>query len=203
MDIREFDTPDFLSSGTSAEEIHGKMLEMMPSNMDKTEGGVLWDLTYPMALALSEVVEFYIVETIKNVFPMWAEGRMLDHHGQNRGLARKAAVAATGTVNIVGKAGYTLSAGTVLSTTGVDESETVLFELVDEVVLDEYGSAKANIVAVELGEVGNVAAGRINRLDIPDENILNIENAEPTSGGLDAEDDEDYRERLRQKAFGE
>lgn len=195
MDVQEFKVPDFLS-GNSTEEIHEAMLEQLPENMDKTEGGIPWDLTYPTALVVSEVVEFVLTEAIKNMFPMWAEGEMLDYHGQNRGMARKTAEQATGSVKIIGTANYVIEEGTVLSTTGVDEDETVLFQTVEEATIGEDGSVMVGIIAVEAGTVGNVAVGRINRLDIPDENILSVENIEAVSGGLDEEDDDDYRERL-------
>lgn len=194
-DIQNFEAPQFLSN-SSAEEIHSNMLSQLPENMDQTEGGIPWDLTFPSALVISEAVEFVLVELVKNFFPMWAERIMLDYHGQNRGLARKSAGYATGVVTITGKAGYMLNQGAILTTTGINESETILFETTEEAVIGEDGTVDVNVMAVIAGSSGNVAAGRIDRLDIPDENIVSVVNADPTTGGLDIESDDDYRLRL-------
>lgn len=190
----EFVVPAFLQdSGT--DKIHQRMLSHIPDYMDKTEGGVPWDLTYPSALEISETVEFVILEAIKSMFPMWASGTILDYHGQNRGMKRKQAAKATGSVTFHGTAGYTIPAGTVLSTTSEDGSATVLFVTVEDCLLNEEGVAEAAVEAVEAGTSGNVAVGRINRLDKSDSKVLSLENAEATSGGLDMEDDEPYGER--------
>lgn len=194
--MAEFVTPDFLSD-SSADDIHARMLENLPKNMDRTEGGFLWDMTYAPAQELSETVEFVVVEAIKSMFPIWAEGKMLDYHGKNRGIVRRDATRATGMVTFHGNAGTEIPARTLLYTTSDGEDdETILFETLYEGVIGTNGQIDIEVEAVDAGSLGNVAAGRINRMDITDENILSLQNNAATSGGYDVEDDESYRERL-------
>ena len=194
--MAEFVTPEFLeNSGT--DEIHARMLSNIPDNMDKTEGGIVWDMTYTPALEISETVEFVIVEAIKNLFPRWAEGHMLDYHGENRGLARKEAAKARGEVTFTGTAGHVVPVGTILTTSGEDEDdETVMFITLEEAKLNDDGIAVVAVEAVDAGSSGNVAAGRINRLDMSDSEVLSIANHSATTDGTDIEDDDSYRERL-------
>lgn len=193
--IHEFEIPKFLSN-SSVDEIHGRMLNDLPANMDRTAGGFPWDLTHPNALLMSELVEFVLVEALKSMYPMWAEGVMLDYQGQNRGLMRKSAEYATGAVTITGTAGYVIEAGTVVTTTGINEIETILFKTLEEAVIGDDGTVEVNVRAVTIGALGNVAAGRIDRFDVPNENVISVINAKPTTGGTDTESDDDYRNRL-------
>lgn len=194
--MAEFVTPDFLeNSGT--DEIHARMLSNIPDKMDKTEGGIVWDMTYTPALEISETVEFVIVEAIKNLFPRWAEGHMLDYHGENRGLTRKDAAKSRGEVTFTGTAGHVIPAGTLLSTSSEDEDEeTIMFVTLEDAKLNDDGTAVAAVEAVDAGASGNVAAGRINRLDMSDSEVIALANQSATTDGTDVEDDESYRERL-------
>ena len=76
-----YETPEFLQ-GQSAEEIHRRMLDNLPSGIDKSEGNIPWDFTRPPALEKAEMVEFTINETIKLMFPQWSYGEWLDLHGE-------------------------------------------------------------------------------------------------------------------------
>ena len=194
-EIIDFEIPDFLK-GHSAKEIQERILANITDKMDKSEGGVLWDITFPSALVIAETVEYVCVEMLRNLFPMWAEGKILDYHGENRGLTRKPAVKAVGTVKFTGKDGTKIARGTRVATTAMDASETiVIFETVEAVVIDG-GVAVAGVRAIIAGVDGNVAAGRIDRLDILDENISTVTNEESAYGGLDEEEDDDYRQRI-------
>lgn len=194
--MAEFIIPAFLSN-SSAADIHGRILANIPAKFDKTEGGIVWDMTYANAMEIAETVEFALVELIKSMFPMWAEGQMLDYHGQNRGLIRRSAVRAKGTVVICGTAGHVIPAGTLLSTTSDDDDdETILFVTLEDGEISNDTTVEVAIEAVDVGAAGNVAAGRINRLDVTDADVLSLANQVATSGGLDTEDDESYRARL-------
>ena len=58
-------------------------------------------------------------------------------------------------------------------------------------------SVDAPIEAVEAGSAGNVAAGTITVIVDPISGIESVNNAEPTSGGQDAEADEELRYRAK------
>ena len=191
--MAEFVVPAFLSD-SSTDEVHARMLANVPDRFDKTQGNFVWDITRTPALELAEAVEFVLLEVIKSMFPMWAVEKMLDYHGDNRGLVRRAAYKASGIVTFYGTPGYLIPAGTLLSTTSEEDEDTILFVTVEDGEITEDGVNVA-VEAVEAGASGNVAAGRINRMDTTDENVLSLTNVVATSGGLDMESDESYRER--------
>lgn len=196
--MSDFVIPEFLeNSGT--DEIHARILSNISDRIDKTKGGIVWDMTYPPALEISETVEFVIVEAIKSMFPMWAEGHMLDYHGSNRGIVRRDAAKARGEVRFTGTIGHLIPAGTLLSTTSENDDETIMFITLDDGKLADVngtGVADVAVEAVDAGASGNVAAGCINRLDVTDSEVLSVSNTVSTTGGIDIEDDESYRERL-------
>ncbi|CAK7059545.1 MAG: hypothetical protein EUB_03427 [Eubacterium sp.] len=117
-DIKKFEIPDFLKN-ESEEEIHKEMLEIISKivpDMDLTEGSVAWDFTRPTAKEKSRMVNFNLIELIKNFFPMWAYSDSLDNLAFTRGIERKPAVNATGTVTVTGKTGTIIPDGFQFST---------------------------------------------------------------------------------------
>ena len=59
----EFTKPDFLEDNT-AEEIHERMMEDLPADIDDMPGGFPFDFTMPAALEKAELIEFYLVRTV-------------------------------------------------------------------------------------------------------------------------------------------
>ena len=90
MDIPEFTLPDWLT-GCDSDTIQKRMMESLPPDIDKTEGGFPWDFTAPTALEISEILQFHIPETLKLMHPMWAYGKWLDYHAAAACTARDVA----------------------------------------------------------------------------------------------------------------
>ena len=193
-EIKEFVIPDFLKNH-SAREIVERILANIPDKMDKTEGGVLWDLTYSPSLVMAEVIEYVLVELLRNMFPMWAEGVMLNEHGRVRSIPRKSAQRATGVVTFDGVDGAEIPAGTKVATTATSADDSVVLYRTVESAVISGNAANVRIEAVYAGLEGNVAAGRVDRLDVPTSGIVGVINAEAITGGLDEENDDDYRQR--------
>ena len=194
-DIKDFVEPDFLS-GQSVEVIMARMLALLPDTLDKSEGGIIWDLLYPVAFEKAQAIEFTLLEAVKNMFPMWAYGDMLDYHGSVRSIERKAAVAATGSVKFYGSDGVIIEAGTVLMTTPAKYGEESISFQTTQATTISGGTASAAIKALVAGASGNVAAGSINRFDDAPDGVTAVTNTAATSGGLDEESDDDYRDRI-------
>lgn len=128
-DIKEFALPEFLKD-QSETEIHKEMLEMLKAyvpDMDLTEGSIAWDFTRPTAKEKAMMVNFILVEAIKNTFPMWAYGQSLDYLGLSRGIYRKPAVAAHGTLTVVGKKDTEIPAGFVFTTEAELDRSSIFF----------------------------------------------------------------------------
>lgn len=201
LEAEEFTIPDFLEN-SSEDEIHKKMLDNLPEDIDKSEGGFPWDFTRPTAIEISELKEYVLVEVLKSLFPSTCEeSYLLDLHGNSRGITRREAVNATGSVTVTAAAGTVIPLGYIFSTEADDDGNTVSFISTEEVTVDSSGICKVPVEAEEGGAEGNVLPNTVV-LQVGDEtgNILDditaVTNPESMSGGLDEEDDDDYRERI-------
>lgn len=197
-DIKDFILPDFLKD-QSETEIHKEMLEMLKSyvpDMDLTEGGIAWDFTRPTAKEKAMMVNFILVEAIKNTFPMWAYGQSLDYLGLSRGIYRKPAVAAHGTLTVVGKKDTEIPMAFVFTTEAELDHSSILFKTLRDHVIPETGTIDIEVVAVNPGTSGNVASNKIVMLSKPIQGVESVTNKDPTLGGSDVEEDEALRTRI-------
>ena len=70
----EFDTtytpPDILND-MDEETIHSRMLSVIPNNLDKTEGGFVYDFTMPTAIEKADAM-IILNEIVQLFFPEWS-----------------------------------------------------------------------------------------------------------------------------------
>lgn len=130
----------------------------------------------------------------------YATGDALDLLVALIGVPRKDAEKAIGTATFsrasAATQDYTIPSGTKVQTENVDP---VTFVTTEEVVLaNGTTSIDAVIEAVEAGQNGNVAAGTITVLLSSVPGVESVTNAAETSGGADAESDDELRERARE-----
>ena len=195
-----YEAPEFLL-GQSADEIHARMLENLPTGIDKGEGNIPWDFTRPSALEKAEMVEFTLNETIKLIFPQWSYGRWLELHGEKENVIRRASNHASGTLNVTGAVGTVIPSGYQFAT-AADITASVIFEASGGAVLDgepdENGMVtnSIDIRAVEGGTNGNVDADSIKLMVTPLKGIAKVSNPEPMTGGTEEERDEEYLVRI-------
>ena len=191
----EFTMPDFLEDN-SAEEIHERMMNNLPDDIDDMPGGFPYDLTMPAALEKDELINFHLVRSLMIAYPQYAWGEWLDLHGQQVHLKRHQPVAATGQILVTGTPETEIEAGTVFCTPSVDDEPTLDFESTEDAVIGEDGTVLINIVAVEAGKDSNVAANTITLMESPLEDVTEVINPEALSGGTDEESDDDYYDRI-------
>lgn len=201
LEAEEIILPGFLQN-SSEDEIHGKMLDNLPEDIDKSEGGFPWDFTRPTAIEISELKEYVFVELLKSLFPSTCEeSYLLDLHGQTRGLARRESVNAAGHVTVTAATGTVVPVGYMFSTEADEDGNTVSFLSTEEITVDSSGTASVPVEAEEGGTEGNVLPNTVV-LQIGDEagnmieEITSVTNPEGISGGIDEEDDDEYRERI-------
>lgn len=195
MAIPEFNPPSWLHD-QDAETIHQRMMENLPADIDDTEGGFPWDFTKPTALEIAELLEFFLVETIKIMFPMWAYDEWLDIHARGSGIKRKAANSAYGVLEITGTPGTHIPAGFIFAVPSDGNSPAVEFAAQEEGYIAEDGTLTIGVVAVEPGTNGNVPAGTITIMAQPIKGITSITNPQKTSGGTAEENDDSLRQRI-------
>lgn len=134
----------------------------------------------------------------RQVFPQTAEGQALELHAQQRGLSRKGAAPAKGSLTFSRRFPLAYSvpipAGTVCAVPGSGGPRYVTSEAAQLAV----GSTSVTVPAQaqEAGAGHNTAANTVQVLVTPPAGIQYVDNPVPFVGGADAEDDLALRQRL-------
>lgn len=191
----DFEIPSFLGS-SDEDEIHEGLLSSLPNEYDKSEGQVLYDITRPTANITSLIRGYEIPEALKLIWPRFANGIYLDYHAETRGMTRKEATYATGTLTISGKAGTTIPIGSVFSTETKNNVASVDYATTVAKVIGEDGTVDVVARAVFPGSDGNAGANQITIKSNEIDDISAVTNNEPFTGGYDEEDDESLKARL-------
>ena len=160
------------------------------------------DIGIRLKVLAGEVYSLYSgVEWLKRQsFPQTAQQEYLDMLAVQRGLARKQAVPASGSLTF-GRSSplpydVQIPAGTVCSTAG---EEGVRFATLQDAVLPaQQLSVTAAAGAQEGGRHTNAAAGVVGVMMTPPAGIETVVNGTAFTGGADAETDEELRQRLLQ-----
>lgn len=195
MAIPQFVVPSWLND-QDAETIHKRMMDALPADIDDTEGGFPWDLTKPSALEKAEMLEFHLVQTLKIIFPAWADGAWLDLHAKARGLTRKPPNKATGTLLVTGVSGTTIPAGFRFASPAKGSAAAIEYEAVERFDIAESGMVEVQIRAIEAGIIGNVPAGAVTLMMTPLKGITSITNQAQITGGTAEEEDDALRTRI-------
>ena len=181
----------------TVEEIYREMAAAF-AEATGTEVAGSGDLAARLYAVAAQIYAMYVqaqwVE--RQCFPQTAEGEDLDRHAALRGLERREAAKAEGSIQFsVDTASATdrpIPAGTVCMTAGL-----VRFETVEEGTLPAGElTTLVRARAVEAGAAGNAAAGTILSLAVAPVGVSRCVNPEGFSGGTDRESDEALRERV-------
>ena len=190
----ELTIPDFLQE--DEETIHRRMLEKAPPGISTKEGDFFWDATRPTAIEKAELVQLKLQHFLRLCFPQTSYGQYLDFLGEMKGVFRRPATPATGTVIFTGQPGTVIPAGFVVLTEATGPSPAIEFQTKERVQIGEDGAVTVTAECLESGTIGNVAANTITLLSEPINGIASVTNPEPFTGGTGVEDDESYRERV-------
>ncbi len=173
----------------TVESIRKDILERIDLELSKETGsflyqivsGISWRIwnTYQSMNALLPIA--YVNET---------SGEYLDKRCEEVGIVRKPGTKASLKLNFVGTPGLTIPAGTVFLTT-----DELGFTLDDSVVISEEGTGGGWATALEIGEVYNIAAGKITKMYVHLSGLTTYTN-EAASGGENRESDVDLYGRL-------
>ncbi len=192
----DFETPDFLTD-VDVDSIHEKALQQLPLDIDKAEGGFVWDLTRPSAYIAAELLEFYFPNLLQLMFPQWSTGQYLDFHGTMAQVNRREAQYANVELLIKGEPGTIIPAESTFSTATVsDEDEPVEFQISEQTFIGEDGTVTVSATAVNPGRESNVAEGTVTIMGKPITGVTSVTNPAKASGGTDEEDDETFRVRV-------
>ena len=133
----------------------------------------------------------------RQIFPSTAVGEYLDRHAAQRGITRKEAVRAAGTVRFYPEqeshGSITIPAGTQVCTgTGMKRFTTDS----DAVLSSSASSVQAAVTAAEPGADYNALSGAVNVIVTPVLGIGSVSNTSAFTGGADAESDDELRARV-------
>ena len=128
-------TPPSFLQGQTVDDIHRRMMNALPDDIDKSEAQIPWDFTRPAAIEKAEFVEFELNETIKLMFVHWSYGPWLDLHAEGEGLTRRQANRASGYLTVKGRPGITIAQGFQFATPA-NLTASVIFEATEAVTLD-------------------------------------------------------------------
>lgn len=179
------------------EEIYAGLASEFQSRTGKSVGASS-ELAVRFYAVAAQIYTLYVQGewTRRQCFPQTAQGEELDKHARLRGIARRQADKATGTVRFyVDQAQETaidIPVETVCMTAGGVRFVTTRDAVVPAGAL--YGEAP--VEAAEPGAAGNVGAGTIVYMALPPVRIVACSNPEPLTNGLDQEGDEALRERV-------
>ncbi len=175
----------------TAELLHASMLSSIDNSLDKREGSVVHDLTFPAAIELAHA--YIELDSVLGLgFAETTEGIYLDLRAGEFGLTRKPSVKAKGSVTFSGPAGTIVPASTRIQT-----AKNVFFVTLSDVALTN-GTGTVEAEAEVGGVRGNVSAGTINALAPgPLYGIVTVTNPTAFDGGSDTETDEALLQRLK------
>ena len=170
------------------EEIYQEMLDCFAQRTG-LEAAESCDLAVRFYAVAAQVYALYAQAdwVLRQCFPQTAAGSCLDSHAQLRGLSRKQATAAEGSIRFsVARAADTdrpIPAGTVCMTPGL-----IRFETAQAAVL-EAGASWVDVPARALtpGSAGNVPAGAVTAMAAAPVGIAACTNPAPFAGGGDEE----------------
>ena len=139
----------------------------------------------------------YAEYILRQMFPSTAAGEYLDMHAAQRGLSRKAAAKARGTVKFFPSQeehdNILIPAGTVVCT----EPDMHRYKTDDDVTLaSDAASVSVSITAVAAGAEYNARGGTVTVIVTPVLGIGRVYNGSLVIGGTDRESDEELRARV-------
>lgn len=179
------------------EEIYEEMLSVFREETG-AEASAVSDLSVRLYAVAAQVYGLYAqAEWLsQQCFPQTAQGEWLDRHATLRGLERRGAVPAEGSIRFSVTTptvtDLTIPKGTVCATAGSTRFETTQAATLTAGETSVLVPARA----VEPGEAGNVPAGSILAMAVPPVGVGACVNPEAFTGGAEAEDDEALRARV-------
>lgn len=191
------ETPDSIRARVDSDANAG-IAPSDPAFIDTTEGGMYFDVTQPVILELARIYDAIFTEVPASMFLGLTWGIWLDYWGVNLGVVRKDAAKALGEVTFTGTQGTLIATDTQVAPPQTDpDVEPPIFRTTASGTIPVGGTLTLAIEADEAGTAGNVAPGTITQLVSPiTGGVSSLTNALATSGGVEVESDEAYRNRL-------
>ncbi|WP_155591850.1 baseplate J/gp47 family protein [Lysinibacillus cavernae] len=173
--------------------IHDRMITNISDDYDKSKGNFVYDITKPVAVEFAKQQEKIAAVQEKLDVEKLTGDELTRTVYQRTGVSRKPATIATTTVIVSGTAGTLVKVGELVGT------ESILYTVIEEAVLNESGFAHVRVQCNEFGPIGNVPANTIVNFPASINGLVNVYNPYPVVDGYEEETDHDLRERYYDK----
>ena len=190
----EIKIPDFLKE--SENDIHSRMLDNAPPDINVIEGDFFWDATKPTAIEVYNLKNITMQHFLKLVFLQSSEKNFLDMIGAEYGFKRKAATKAIQIIRVNGKKGVAINTNKRVSTKADTENVSIEFQFIESGTIGDNGYIDLKAECLTEGIVGNVLLGTITILTTATTGVSSINNISLYEAGVDAESDEVFRKRI-------
>jgi len=127
---------------------------------------------------------------------MWAYDEWLDYHAKGKGLTRKPANAASGTLLIIGTPGTDIPTGFKFAAPAKDDTPAIEYQTNERYTVGETGTVEIQVTAVVPGTGGNVPVGTVSLMVKPIEGITSVTNEAQITGGTEIESNDEFRIRI-------
>lgn len=196
--MADFSIPDFLQN-SSVDDIYEKMREIIPTDIDTSQGSHTWNFLRPTALVVSEVCEYILPRVVQLIFPATSYGEYLDAHATVRGMTRRAATAASGEITITGAANTAIPAGSVFSTVSANQDDpSVSYATLAPATIPSTGSVTVDVQCTQTGTIGNTSENTVILLSSRINGITSVTNTAAITGGTDVETDAALQARIEE-----
>ena len=182
------------------EKIRERVYDRIPEGLDISVGSYEYDAIEPTNTEFA-VAYFMLRNVILLAFPQYSFGEWLTLSAAAHGVYRKNATHASGKLLIKGSVGTAIPAGTKFSNTIPAGSALSIKYYTSQkyVVIKDDGQAEVEIVADEVGSIGNAQIDEINLNLSGIQNLISIGNPAGITNGADEEDDESLLSRFLDK----
>ncbi|KEQ25586.1 baseplate J/gp47 family protein [Paenibacillus tyrfis] len=173
--------------------ILARMLASVKNDMAKLEGSMTFDQASAASLEFANL--YTSLERVLNLaFAQTTSGKYLEMRAEERGVFRKPAVAAKGTLKITGASGAQIAKDSLFST-----AYGTQFKTTTAVTIPVSGSVAVPIIAVDVGAAGNVPANSILQMPVTIPGITKVSNETATEGGYNTESEESLLQRYLER----
>jgi uncharacterized phage protein gp47/JayE len=168
-----------------------RLLDRIPSDIDKAEGSYIWDAEAPVAYEYAKQAAFFKF-VVEQAFALLASGEYLDKMAADFGISRAPAVPATVTLLFTGNPGGEIPAGTRAAVQGT----SIIFATDEDAVISIGGTVSVAATCITAGEAGNIPNGVVTLMVDYVAPVATVDNPAPATGGVDAESDDTLRSRI-------
>lgn len=176
--------------GNTNTEIRDRMLALIPAEYDRSEGSFPWDNLAAVAIE-QDALYAEQSDILKQAFPQTCTiYEIMVLHAAAANITPNLATKAIAPVTLLGASGAIIPAGSLVSTQGGVQYETVAEATIVSVSID------TTVRALVAGAAGNVPTGAISSIPVSIPGVSGVANASPARGGTELEDIESLRERI-------